>query len=171
MRAGGLAPGDRVLMLARNCAGYVETLFACWRAGLVAVPVNAKLHAKEAAFIAEDSGSRWAFVDEAWRADVPPHERVIVLGSSEHEAMAALDASPDVADVARDAPAWLFYTSGTTGRPKGVMITHGNLAAMTQCIPLRRRGDRAAATRSCTPRRCRTAPASTSLPHVAHAAR
>lgn len=137
MLAGGLRPGDRVVLVARNCAGYIETLFACWVAGLVAVPVNAKLHPNELDHVLRDSGARWVFADDGWVAAVPPDagvERVIALDGVEHEAMAAGTATASVAPVAADAPAWLFYTSGTTGRPKGVEITHGNLFAMGQCF-------------------------------------
>ena len=138
MRDAGLAPGDRVAIVARNHPAYLDALFACWWAGLVAVPVNAKLHPKELAWVLGDCGARWAFVDEDWHAAlgglaVPVLERGLVLGGREHEALAG-DAARDPAPVARDAPAWLFYTSGTTGRPKGVEITHANLVAMTQCF-------------------------------------
>ena len=138
MREAGLAPGDRVALVARNHPAYLDALFACWWAGLVAVPLNAKLHPKELAWVLGDCGARWAFVDEDWHAAlgglaVPTLERGLVLGGREHEALAG-DAARDPAPVAFDAPAWLFYTSGTTGRPKGVEITHANLVAMTQCF-------------------------------------
>ena len=138
MREAGLAPGDRVALVARNHPAYLDALFACWWAGLVAVPVNAKLHPKELAWVLGDCGARWAFVDEDWHAAlgglaVPALERGLVLGGREHAALAG-DAARDPAPVASDAPAWLFYTSGTTGRPKGVEITHANLVAMTQCF-------------------------------------
>ena len=68
LRAAGLAPGDRILLAAKNCADYIEVLFACWHAGLCAVPVNSKLHPSELAFVLEHSGARWVFVDAAWRA-------------------------------------------------------------------------------------------------------
>ena len=136
MRDGGLAPGDRVALVARNRAGYVEALFACWAAGLVAVPVNAKLHPRELDFVLEDSGARWAFVDEDWAAALASSslDRAIVFGSRDCEGLAARCDGLEPAAVAADDPAWLFYTSGTTGRPKGVEITHGNLAAMAQCF-------------------------------------
>ena len=138
MRAEGLVAGDRVALVARNHPGYLEAMFACWWAGLVAVPVNAKLHPRELAWVLDDSGARWAFVDDEWHAAlggmrVPMLERAIVLGSREHATLAATaDAAPTA--VAADDPAWLFYTSGTTGRPKGVEITHANLGAMSQCF-------------------------------------
>ena len=63
--AGGLAarlrPNDRVALVMKNCPQYVELMFACWHAGLIAVPINAKLHPKELEFILGDSGARWCF--------------------------------------------------------------------------------------------------------------
>jgi acyl-CoA synthetase (AMP-forming)/AMP-acid ligase II len=57
----GLAAGDRVAIIAKNCPEYVEMMYACWHAGLAAVPVNAKLHASEFAYVLENSGARAAF--------------------------------------------------------------------------------------------------------------
>jgi len=137
MQAAGLHAGDRVVLVSRNVPAYIETLFACWIAGLVAVPVNAKLHVKELEFVLTDSGARWAFADAAWAAAIPATaslERVVTLDAAEHEALAVGEPSAPITPVAYHDPAWLFYTSGTTGRPKGVEITHGNLFAMGQCF-------------------------------------
>jgi long-chain acyl-CoA synthetase len=132
----GVAPGSRVALVMRNNAAYVELLYACWAAGAAAIPVNVKLHPREIAFILDDAGARVCFVTDdvdsaaidAARAggsttfiDVDAREYRALL----HEAPAA------VAEVAPDDAAWLFYTSGTTGRPKGVMLTHRNLLSMT----------------------------------------
>ncbi len=141
LEAGGLRRGDRVALAAHNVPEYIETLFGCWWAGLIVVPVNSKLHPKELAHVLADSGVRWVFVDAAWHAALgslagatATLERAIELGSVEY---ARLCAGPPLADpdacAASDA-AWLFYTSGTTGRPKGVVISHGNLRAMSQCF-------------------------------------
>src|ERR1700738_3559619 len=58
LRARGLEPGDRVMLCMENCAEFLEMLFACWAAGLCAVPVNARLHPAEVAHIAQDSRAR-----------------------------------------------------------------------------------------------------------------
>ena len=133
-RDAGLQPGDRVLVFARNHPRYLEVMWGLWWAGLVAVPVNAKLHPREVEWIAANCGARWAFVT----ADVAPEplggiERQIDLESP--QAAALLAPAPDpfaVPATQRDLgdTAWLFYTSGTTGRPKGVMLTHRNLMTM-----------------------------------------
>ena len=133
-RSSGLQPGDRVLLFMRNHPRYLEVLWATWWAGLVAVPVNAKLHPAEVAWIIGNAQARWAFVT----SDVAPDplvglERQVDIASLEADALLA-----PVGDFADSPPwaaephdtAWLFYTSGTTGRPKGVMLTHRNLVTM-----------------------------------------
>ncbi|MDP3521096.1 MAG: AMP-binding protein [Hydrogenophaga sp.] len=134
LRDAGLAPGDRVLLFMRNHPRYLEVLWAAWWAGLVVVPVNAKLHPREAEWIVDNAQARWGFVT----ADVAPEplaglERQVDVESAEAETLLAPVADPFAVLVAERAPddlAWLFYTSGTTGRPKGVMLTHRNLMTM-----------------------------------------
>jgi long-chain acyl-CoA synthetase len=96
-------------------------------AGFAAVPANAKLHGRELGYILEHSGARICFATPGLDAEVAPHappslERLIVIGSESYRALFARDA---VAVTRRDGNdlAWLFYTSGTTGRPKGAMLT------------------------------------------------
>jgi len=136
-----LAPGERVAIVSGNCADYVEALFACWQAGACAVPVNSKLHVEELAFVLEDSGARCAFVDTSWHAALSPIasrfpalDRVVELGGREYARCFDGEGEMPPAAVAGDDAAWLFYTSGTTGRPKGVVLTHGNLLAMSRCF-------------------------------------
>ncbi len=135
----GLVPGDRVALFMANCPQYVELLFACWHAGLAAVPINAKLHPRELEYILADSGASLCFTTAEFASgaasvSVPGLREVIDARSKDYERLLADDAPSLVghaAERAADDVAWLFYTSGTTGRPKGVMITHRNLMAMT----------------------------------------
>jgi long-chain acyl-CoA synthetase len=131
-----LTPGDRVAIAMKNAPEYSEIMFGAWHAGLAAVPMNARLHPREFAYILENSGAKICFVSEDMAAgiadaakDVPTLEHIVIAGSARYREM--LSAEPvAIADVHADDLAWLFYTSGTTGRPKGAMLTHKNLRAM-----------------------------------------
>ncbi len=122
----GVGPADRIAIFMGNHPDWLVGFYAILMAGGVAVPINAKLHGREAAFILQDSGAALCLVDDAHR---------MVLASAGVSCPmvhpTALEARGGVLqDRAPDDPAWLFYTSGTTGRPKGVVITHGMLMAM-----------------------------------------
>ena len=122
----GLQPGERVAIYMQNCIEYFEVLFALWHAGLVAVPVNAKLHPRELAWILENSGAKACFAN----GNVEGTEAIGVR--TKEFAALHVDTGSPVAQVKPDDPAWLFYTSGTTGVPKGAMLTHRNLLFATQ---------------------------------------
>jgi len=115
---------DRVALAMKNCPEYYEILFACWHAGLTPVPMNAKLHAKEFAYIVENSGAKACFVS--------PDLESSVGGVSLHEVKRLYDEPSAPVDVDPDDVAWLFYTSGTTGVPKGAMLTHRNMLFQAQ---------------------------------------
>jgi long-chain acyl-CoA synthetase len=128
-----LRPGDRVAIVAKNCPEYIELMFGVWHAGLAAVPANAKLHGRELGYILEHSGARVCFATGDVVAEIARHapatlERLVTIGSAEYEALFTADPA-DVWRSRGDELAWLFYTSGTTGRPKGAMLTHRVLAA------------------------------------------
>jgi long-chain acyl-CoA synthetase len=133
-----LSPGDRVALFMTNNTEYLEVLYGIWYAGLVAVPINAKLHAREAEFILQDAGAAVLFLSADLAGQLSLNEAqglraALIPGSSEYDAL--LDSEPIACIEPRAAEdlAWLFYTSGTTGRPKGVMQSHANLLAMTMC--------------------------------------
>lgn len=130
----GLSTGDRVAVFAKNGPDYAETLYAVWWAGLAAVPINNKLHESEVAYILEHSGARAVFVSEdladTATAGLPDGVPLIAFASVDHERLLAAEPR-DFQNTEYDDLAWLFYTSGTTGRPKGAMLSHRNLAAMT----------------------------------------
>ncbi|MHA7915278.1 class I adenylate-forming enzyme family protein [Alloalcanivorax xenomutans] len=133
----GVVPGDRVALFMKNGVDYLPLMYGIWWSGAVAVPVNAKLHAAEAAWIAGNAESKLVITDDGRTFQDSPLESGVELAAS--------------ALIARDTPAartqpphprraddlaWLFYTSGTTGRSKGVMLSHGNLVAMALCYPV-----------------------------------
>ena len=129
----GLSPGDRVAIVMRNRPEYLEAMFGAWHAGLVAVPVNARLHRDEIAYVLDHSGTAVVVVDAEHADDVAP-----LVGTLDRLRAAVLAPGPEwerltgstpmrLADRAPADPAWLFYTSGTTGRPKGATLTHRNL--------------------------------------------
>ncbi len=139
LRARGFEPGDRVLLSLENCGEFVELLFGCWAAGLCAVPANARLHPREVEYIAENSGARLLVATPGLAAAlgpvadaVPSLAALVSTRTAEYDAL--FDAEPLVPQPgAPDEHAWLFYTSGTTGRPKGAVLTHRNLLFMSQC--------------------------------------
>jgi long-chain acyl-CoA synthetase len=126
-----LAPGERVAVVAKNSPAYLELLYGIWHAGLAAVPANAKLHGAELGYILDHSGAHVCFASPGLDAEIAPHapqslERLIAIGSPDYETLFTADAI-DLVPRSGDDLAWLFYTSGTTGRPKGAMLTHRSL--------------------------------------------
>lgn len=132
----GLRVGDRVGILQRNGPELLETLYGALLAGLVAVPVNMRLHPREVAYIGQDSGWRALVHTEEFNeglatvaGEMPDLVARISTAPSAGEyvyedLIAAADPLRQAVDVYPEAVCWLFYTSGTTGRPKGVMWTH-----------------------------------------------
>ncbi|MDX1541437.1 MAG: class I adenylate-forming enzyme family protein, partial [Geminicoccaceae bacterium] len=131
-----LAPGDRLALVMRNSPAYVELLLAGWWAGLTLVPINARLHRREFEYILEHAGVRACFVTADLAGGICPLEgqlgaleRVVVVGGRDYETLLRGD-PVSMAEAAPDEVAWLFYTSGTTGRPTGAMLSHRNLMPM-----------------------------------------
>ena len=132
----GLVRGDRVVLWMENSAALFECLLGCWTAGLAAVPVNAKLHPREVAHIVADCGARLAIVTPGLAAGAgalaTPDCEVVCTGTMAYRRLLAAAPISPLA-LQPDDLAWLFYTSGTTGRPKGAMLSHRNLLAMSWC--------------------------------------
>ncbi len=132
LRGSGLAPGERVAIAAKNHPEYLAILFGIWHAGLTAVPANAKLHGAELGYILEHSGARICFASKDLEGEIAAHapnslQRLVTIASREYETLLSAEPAP-VEPRAGDDLAWVFYTSGTTGKPKGAMLTHRNLA-------------------------------------------
>ena len=136
----GLQPGDRVILCMENCAEFLELMFACWTAGLCAVPVNARLHAREVEHIARDSQSQLLVATPTLARGLASLEHsvespspIISTRSGEYTALLTRGAPMRPIETAATDRAWLFYTSGTTGRPKGAVLSHRNLLFMSHC--------------------------------------
>ena len=123
--------GDRVGIISANTPQYIETIFAIWHAGLIAVPINAKLHQSELDYILNDADVSLCFVSpEILAKNTQTQIPFIAFESDEYRAL--LNNSPTSIYPSNPTDtAWLFYTSGTTGKPKGAMLSHRNLMAMS----------------------------------------
>ena len=150
----GLRAGDRVALVMKNVPEYVTVMFGCWWGGLTVVPANAKLHTKEFDYILSDSGASVCFVTPDLAATVngatvvaSGATRLIEIGGAEWRDLLRAEPLPMPATFDPDQMAWLFYTSGTTGRPKGAMLSHRNIMMMNACYFMD--VDRVSATDSC----------------------
>lgn len=139
LQAQGVAPGDRVAIFLPNCPDYLVALFGIWAAGAAAVPINAKLHPREVAFILQDAGASHVFVTGAHVAGLHEAGATAAMIDVAGPTFAAAKTEEPLAAVTPRAPtdmAWLFYTSGTTGQPKGVVITHRMLTVVSLSYPM-----------------------------------
>ncbi|WP_447894095.1 acyl-CoA synthetase [Vreelandella sp. GE22] len=134
----GLKKGDRLLVQSSNCHQMFEAMFACWRIGAVWVPTNYRQSPDEVAYLAESSGAKGllcgaSFTDHA-AACAPIIDVTVSIGESnfgvDYETLVERFSGNQIAtaEVDRDDPAWFFFTSGTTGRPKAAVLTHGQMA-------------------------------------------
>jgi len=140
LAANGVLKGDRVLVQSKNCNQMFESMFACFRLGAVWVPTNFRQTPSEVAYLAEASGTTAMIC----QGDFPDHVAAVLkaapainfivsIGASsfgeDYDALVAAHAGKPalVADVEYDDPAWFFFTSGTTGRPKAGVLTHGQM--------------------------------------------
>jgi len=124
--------GARIAIASENRPEIIELFFAIWAAECVAVPVNFKLHPKEMVQLLQDSEAALVFASPKIAAELLPCSPVAVecIDSDDYERrFGAEPAAPP--DTDPSTLAWLFYTSGTTGRSKGAMLSHRNLTAMT----------------------------------------
>ncbi|MFT3715561.1 MAG: fatty-acid--CoA ligase FadD5 [Gordonia sp. (in: high G+C Gram-positive bacteria)] len=148
LRRRGVGFGDRILVVMLNRSEYVETVFAANLVGAIPVPVNIRMTPPEIAFLVQDSGAEMIVTEsllaplaDAVAAMTGTIRNVVVVGDTDdkhlkYEDLAAEDASdlPEI-DVPEDTVALIMYTSGTTGKPKGAMLTHENMQAQAlTCI-------------------------------------
>jgi acyl-CoA synthetase (AMP-forming)/AMP-acid ligase II len=129
MWARGIAPGARVVLCMENRAEAVEALLAAWCAGLCAVPVNARLHPREVEHIAQACGAALVVTTPGLADALARLPNVVVAPGEGWDALLRADPVGPCPAEPGD-PAWIFYTSGTTGRPKGAVLSHRNLLFM-----------------------------------------
>jgi fatty-acyl-CoA synthase len=128
----GLGPGARVAVASENSPEIIELMFGVWAADCVYLPINYKLHPREMQQILDDAGAAVVFASPKIATDLTPvtETPLEVIGLQAYQArVAAEPVRPPSTEPAE--LAWLFYTSGTTGRSKGAMLSHRNLMAMT----------------------------------------
>lgn len=140
LRALGCQPGDRVAFCLANSPRILEVVFGCFAAGLVVVPINARLHVREMAYIVENSGSKVLIHGEEFAAGIDENRSLFpgliarictgpAAGCVPFDSLidpAKALAAP--AEATTDDVCWLFYTSGTTGKPKGAIWSHRMVA-------------------------------------------
>ncbi|CAM3112270.1 long-chain fatty acid--CoA ligase [Prescottella defluvii] len=138
--SGLAAPGDRVALLSENNLEYVEAYYGVPSAGMVLTLLNYRLHPKEWVWILNDSGARVLIVESKFleviadhRSELTSVEHIIVIGEKatgftpyENVLQSASTIAPRL-QISDDDDAWLLYTSGTTGKPKGARLSHRNL--------------------------------------------
>ncbi|WP_329269584.1 long-chain fatty acid--CoA ligase [Streptomyces pseudovenezuelae] len=133
LRARGIRRGDRIAYLGPNHPSYLETLFAAGTLGAVFVPLNTRLAGPEIGYQLSDSGARALVYGPSHAglvAGLPGSTDVrtyVEVGPEYEQLLAGSPAEPIDEPVAPDDTCIIMYTSGTTGRPKGAMLTHGNL--------------------------------------------
>jgi len=161
LRAAGVQPGDRVAFLSTNCHRLLEAYYGVLEAGAVLLPLNIRLGTDELAYILNDSGAKILFLEspftpmvDSFRHRVSTVERFILLDGHPQASWlspqnydellaAATPYRADIMDFDENSLAELFYTSGTSAEPKGVMLTHRNvyLHAMAVCIAFQTSAD------------------------------
>jgi acyl-CoA synthetase (AMP-forming)/AMP-acid ligase II len=134
LRGKGLHPGDRVGLMLPNVPSFPPIYYGVLRAGGVVVPMNPLLKSREVAFYLGDSGARWifafaGFADEASKGAAEASAECVVVTPEEFEqTLAAVAPDTQVIEREPEDTAVIFYTSGTTGKPKGAELTHANLS-------------------------------------------
>ncbi|MEK6337519.1 MAG: long-chain fatty acid--CoA ligase [Acidobacteriota bacterium] len=141
----GVEKGDAVSLLMPNCAEYIIAYFACWKLGALAGPVNSLLKEHETAFVVNNSEAKAILVNSEFRDLIErirnklPHLKSIITFDDEAKATEQFrdhveDTDEPATSVERDDDAIIIYTSGTTGKPKGCLLTHGNIIANARQI-------------------------------------
>ncbi|HKV37197.1 MAG TPA: AMP-binding protein [Pyrinomonadaceae bacterium] len=133
LAAHGIGKGDVVSLLLPNSVEYIVAYFACWQLGALAGPVNGHLKQQEIEYVVSNSESKLMLVNSEFLAKVESIQLARVVFDDEREVSHGFDGqSPD--GIAAEDEAIIIYTSGTTGKPKGCLLTHGNVIANARQI-------------------------------------
>ncbi len=127
----GIERGQKVAIYASNSPEYLDVLFAIWWIGATAIPLSAMLHPREVAGLLEDSGASLCIVSDDKASELSGTVLPSPAMTIDDIRVADTFGLVRPAEVLSSDSAWLFYTSGTTGKPKGAVLTHGNLLAMS----------------------------------------
>ena len=135
----GVAKGDVVSLLMPNSVEYVIAYFACWRLGALAGPINSHLKEQEISYVVSNSEAKALLVGSEFLPVINqlrdlPTLNAVILFDDEAQATRDFTKVEATADVRLDDEAIIIYTSGTTGKPKGCLLTHGNVVANARQI-------------------------------------
>jgi fatty-acyl-CoA synthase len=124
----GLSKGDKIAILSRNHPVMLEVLFAAAKCGIVYVPINFRLASVEVNFVIRDSGAKLFLVSDVFNVTIDPDLPVVPLSLEKdyENCIKNKPVSEPCVDVKTQDPFAIFYTSGTTGDPKGVVLSHEN---------------------------------------------
>jgi long-chain acyl-CoA synthetase len=137
----GVTKGDIVSLLLPNSVEYVIAYFACWQIGALAGPINSLLKSEEISYVISNSEARALLVNseflpvvEAIRGELPSLQAIISFDNEARATHTELTGPDPIADLSEEHEAIIIYTSGTTGKPKGCLLTHGNVIANARQI-------------------------------------
>jgi acyl-CoA synthetase (AMP-forming)/AMP-acid ligase II len=135
----GVAKGDVVSLLMPNSVEYVIAYFACWRLGALAGPINSHLKEQEISYVVSNSEAKALLVGSEFLPVINPLRdlptlNAVILFDDEAQATRDFTEVEATADVTLDDEAIIIYTSGTTGKPKGCLLTHGNVVSNARQI-------------------------------------
>src|SRR6185436_9052493 len=143
LQSHGVTKGDVVSLLMSNSAEYIIAYFACWKLGALAGPVNSLLKEHETAFVMNNSEAKAVLVHSEFSQRIDsirgelPHLKSTITFDDEAEATSDVGESStnlSLSNINKDDDAIIIYTSGTTGKPKGCLLTHGNIVANARQI-------------------------------------